>query len=489
MATGGSGGQARAGNGGLGGSGGGLGGGSGFSGAAGVTSAGSGGTMSVPMGWRCPTAAYRDGTCDCGCGVADVDCPDGEIESCEVCNQPGSCNGAPCPGRIYPNDPTDCTLAPLDWVCTARAFTDGTCHCGCGAVDADCQDDSIESCEVCNLPGSCSFGSCPGAIDATDNGICHVPGAWSCPEAYYGDDECDCGCGVPDVDCASSSVDVCERCFHGCSHSVCPGSIAPNDNRVCTGPSYDWRCQPRFYGDGSLCHCGCGAVDPDCTSPELELCEVCNVAGSCSAHPCPGIIDPENPTACDAPPEPEGWTCTEMWADGACDCGCGVVDIDCPDATPASCDTCHGCYSTLCPGSLVPGDTTACIPPPPAWHCDEHFWADGYTCDCGCGAVDLDCENASRSSCDQCPNESCSDPYCMDVRESDNSRCDDGLPEGWTCSRTVYGDQACDCGCGARDVDCSSTDRSACDFCNAPGSCSQTACPGTISATDNTTCQ
>jgi hypothetical protein len=63
------------------------------------------------------------------------------------------------------------------------------------------------------------------------------------------------------------------------------------------------------------------------------------------------------------------------------------------------------------------------------------------------------------------------------------------VPEGWTCSGAVYGDQACDCGCGAQDIDCPSTSRSACAFCNAPGSCSTTACPGTISATDNTICQ
>lgn len=40
---------------------------------------------------------------------------------------------------------------------------------------------------------------------------------------------------------------------------------------------------------------------------------------------------------------PEGWTCAPgYWSDGACDCGCGRVDPDCDDATATSCDHCAG---------------------------------------------------------------------------------------------------------------------------------------------------
>ncbi len=464
----------------------------GFSGAgsSGAAGAGTGGTSGLPFGWVCPADTYRDGTCDCGCGAKDVDCDDDDIDTCEVCDQPGACNGSPCPGRINPDDPAHCTPTPNGWGCAQRTYGDGVCHCGCGVADIDCPDDDIESCELCNAPGACSIGACPGAIDANDPAHCYVPPAWGCPTSFYGDGTCDCGCGVPDIDCASGLLESCERCYHGCSRSDCPGTIAPNDNRVCTLPPGTWRCQARFYGDGNLCHCGCGAIDPDCASPDRDLCERCNAEGSCSAQACPGIIDLENPMECDPPPVPDTWTCqTYLWANGTCDCGCGAVDVDCANSSPASCDTCIGCGSALCPGSLLPGDTTKCQPPPPQWECDEVYWADGYNCECGCGAMDIDCEGLSKEYCDNCPFESCStEPYCGDVRDNDNAHCDNGLPTGWTCIRTVYGDQACDCGCGAQDIDCPTTSRSDCDFCNAPGSCSTGACPGTISATDNRTC-
>jgi len=71
---------------------------------------------------------------------------------------------------------------------------------------------------------------------------------------------------------------------------------------------------------------------------------------------------------------------------------------------------------------------------------------------------------------------------------NDNAHCDGGPPAGWTCAGVTYGDLACDCGCGALDPDCANATSAACEFCNTPGGCSGGACPGTINPTDNSVC-
>jgi hypothetical protein len=64
---------------------------------------------------------------------------------------------------------------------------------------------------------------------------------------------------------------------------------------------------------------------------------------------------------------PAGWTCFPDYygaADG-CDCGCGVVDPDCADATAASCDFCGdvgtcGALGADC-SVLDPMNNAACL--------------------------------------------------------------------------------------------------------------------------------
>ena len=64
---------------------------------------------------------------------------------------------------------------------------------------------------------------------------------------------------------------------------------------------------------------------------------------------------------------PAGWTCLPWFygaADG-CDCGCGVIDLDCADATVASCEWCSypGSCSPIdfdCPGDIDPAQNWLC---------------------------------------------------------------------------------------------------------------------------------
>lgn len=314
--------------------------------------------------WDCPLEAWGDGQCDCGCGLRDVDCPDGDVASCEACNAAGSCNGAPCPGRIDAADNRFCQPPPLGWNCSWPSYADeGSCDCGCGIPDPDCAGSTPKDCDSCKLPGSCASArkdGCSTAIDPTDSSRCYVPEAWICYN-NYGDGVCNCGCGVIDVDCASSALAACEECNEGCSGSACPGKVSSANNALCTPPPPGWRCPEYRYRDLHFCDCGCGVPDPDCASSAVESCDWCNEEGSCSVRTCPGTIAPTNNAVCHQPAPPPWWTCPASdYADGVtCDCGCGAYDLDCPNEQPEVCDDCHSCGP--CPGSIYPTSNASCL--------------------------------------------------------------------------------------------------------------------------------
>lgn len=441
----------------------------------------------IPGAWRCTVFAYRDGHCDCGCGTVDPDCPSDAIEDCERCDATESCAVGTCPASIDPDDTTTCLEIPEDWACSETDYFDADCDCGCGIADPNCDDAELASCDTCNPSGGCSFGNCPGAIDPDDTTSCFVPEGWTCAAFDYGDDYCHCGCGVLDVDCASPSAEACDICWTGCSEDPCPGPIDEEDNTLCTGAPSAWQCEERFYGDGSLCNCGCGALDPDCETDTIDACDRCDFEGSCSALACPGSINPNSIGHCVQLQPPPDWRCPSYhYADGYCDCGCGAEDLDCDDTAIESCESCW--CGGACPGRVDPANTMECLPVPEQWRCDPYLYGDGYTCDCGCGVIDPDCPAATADSCQYCPaySGSCSSDYCEDIRPDDNAHCVDEVPTDWTCDADTFGDDACDCGCGAVDFDCASAD-SECDLCNAPGSCAEGDC-GQVDPTNNAVC-
>jgi hypothetical protein len=462
---------------------------------AGTGVAGSGGPT-IPPGWNCAAAAYGNGKCDCGCGARDSDCDSDDIDACESCNTTGSCDFRSCPGKIDPDNVTRCLAPPVDWTCSSFYYDDGNCDCGCGAVDLDCEDESVDSCEFCGAFGSCSGGDCPGPIDPENNAECKTPDGWTCPPNVYHDGHtCDCGCGILDPDCESASRNVCDRCSSGCSNEGCPGPIDAKDNTICTGVPSSWTCLARFFKDGQICNCGCGAHDPDCADDTIDSCDRCDFEGSCSARDCPGTIDRDNNAYCERPDPPTGWTCSwYQYGDGySCDCGCGVPDIDCAnDDDPALCTNCSACGSAACPGLVDPTDVGKCVPPPAEWECQLYYYGDGYYCDCGCGAPDPDCKGATKDQCTRCDaaGGSCSQYDCSGIQTNNNTLCTNSAPPEWTCPRRYYRDQACDCGCGARDPDCANGTLGVCKFCNDPGSCSTaaTCAQSTIDPANNGKC-
>ena len=381
---------------------------------------------------------------------------------------------------------------PPGWTCIPFTYGDGQCDCGCGVPDKDCADAELARCDVCNAVGSCSAGACPGRIDPEDVTACVSPPArWSCDPATYGDGTCNCGCGVVDVDCPDAMAASCELCDQSSCWPLHCSELIADDNAHCQSPPPAWNCSARLYRDGVRCDCGCGALDPDCESAGVEACDKCDSPGSCSAHACPGVIDPTSNGVCEQPPAPPGWQCPPgAYADGIeCDCGCGVEDLDCRDAAFDTCVRCLVCGGHgACEDTVDPADTTRCAAPPSGWICSADAFRDSI-CDCGCGIADVFCQGIELSYvCGNYPVEGCSAGNKSHIDPNHNAQCIVNVPDAWTCDRRYYDDGFCDCGCAVVDPDCPSDDVSACEQCDGDGSCGTEPCPGTIDPTDTAQC-
>ena len=247
---------------------------------------------------------------------------------------------------------TDCvgvgSCPPVVWTCNPNYYGDASCDCGCGSVDIDCADATNASCDFCGDTGSCSPPpglNCPAAIDPVNNAICIAIPPENCTNGV--DDDFD-----GDVDCDD----------HGCfGVGACPTPAG-------------WTCDAADYADGTICNCGCGIADPDCADATIASCDECNATGSCNLDfTCPGNINTTNNALCSPPPPEDCSNGTDDDFDG---------DTDCDDTDCLGVGTC----------------------PPVGWVCSPSYYASGIAgdCDCGCGAVDPDCADATPASCDYC---------------------------------------------------------------------------------------
>ena len=210
--------------------------------------------------------------------------------------------------------------------------------------------------------------------------------------------------------------------------------------------------------------------------------------GTASMMGSPGAAN----ASCNIGPPP-GWTCSAGFYDNndGCDCGCGVTDPDCADASSSSCQWCDNtgsCSTVTGCGDINPVDNAICGAPP-TWTCNASYYNAADGCDCGCGALDPDCADNSASSCQWCNNSgSCSTVTgCGDIDPTDNTTCT--APATWTCNPNYYNaNDGCDCGCGVTDPDCADTMASSCQWCDNVGSCSNTLGCSDIHPTMNAGC-
>jgi hypothetical protein len=301
----------------------------------------------------------------------------------------------------------------------------------------------------------------------------------------------DVGTSVVSVSVSSVSVSTSIASTNVSATSV-TGTTSQNVSSSATGgPPPGWKCDPSFYAHNDGCDCGCGVFDPDCANTSSNQCAFCDDPGSCSvAGGCPGSVNPANNAFC-LPVVPENcsnhidddfdglidcadpdclgqpgcapltWKCDPaFYLDSTCDCGCGALDPACANATSAACTNCNdagSCSSDFCPGFISAGDNAHCAPAVPE------------ICNNG-----IDDDQDSLVDCD--------DPDCQG-----HPGC---APIAWTCSLSFYKhNDGCDCGCGAFDPDCPDATAASCEFCNDAGSCDMSGnCPGNINPIKNGTC-
>lgn len=178
---------------------------------------------------------------------AAVDCGG----SCDACEAEPTCRDG-----VQNGDEAGIDCGGACRACEAVAgCTDGTQNGGeegvdCGGNCASCApgatcDDGVENgaeeevdcggdCAACEAAASCLDGIQNAAEEGVDcGGACArcreaAPEAWRCAEAWYDDQQCDCGCGAVDEDCASAGADACVA--DACATSQ---RVDPEDNARC----------------------------------------------------------------------------------------------------------------------------------------------------------------------------------------------------------------------------------------------------------------
>lgn len=231
-------------------------------------------------------------------------------------------------------------------------------------------------------------------------------------------------------------------------------------------PPLGWTCEPAAYEDGIVCHCACGAPDPDCAAGSLPVSgctndEICAPDGTCTSCGNAVVDDDE---ACDSAlpataecgplgyePGQVGCNAACEWAYDQCEpletCGNGQLDagelcdgasikadLDCTDygRTSGSLACATGCAIVTtgchtCGDGMIEATET----------CDDGGTANGNGCSSTCAVeTGFQC-TGSPSTCT---------PICGDGMIKGNEGCDDGDAFGNDgCSATCQVEQDCTC--------------------------------------------
>lgn len=250
----------------------------------------------------CPDSYLGAGDgCDCGCGVVDPDCPtplqasDCEYDVCATQDE------------VDPEDATQCRPieVPEGWTCLPSYYVDESCTCGCTAFDDKGCESPLQWQACSSSYNGCSEGQSPNLENPL---VCEeLPPGWTCGWKDFYDEDCDCGCGIPDPSCPANPR------FTECESDLCPGSSSPDPQDltqcISNAPQDNWSCDLALLFDGQQCDCGCGAIDPDCgDSPTAADCDLTHCPSGTELEPGSTSRCWED---CSPPSEPVGTaTCT-----------------------------------------------------------------------------------------------------------------------------------------------------------------------------------
>ena len=317
----------------------------------------------------------------------------------------------------------------------------------CG--DTFCNPITEDSC-ICpaDCPGlcDCGNGTCGAGEDECNCAAdCKDLTGWTCNTDWWNDGVCDCNCGLwESCDCVFGSCGGPGNCCDavhgaGCDVSQVQDCVCGQDP-YCCNVEWDANCVAKVET------LGCGLCGPT---------PVCG-DGSCTA----------GEDACGCPQDcwdPTDWTCAYGWfADGTCDCTCGVPDFC--DCNPGECGFCG---DNQCGAGENQCNCAADCWSPVGWFCDQAKWGDG-NCDCACGQVDsCDC---SLGDC----GEVCGDGTCEFLEDANNCCEDCGNCALMGCPSVCQCDPSC---CVAWTPDCqaqcngTSCGDATCQPCENVGSC------------------
>ena len=274
------------------------------------------GACGTPCELAQATATCEAGACKVGqCADGYADCDGDALNGCEVdlrsdpqhcgsCSQacmPSAdvnqlaCAAGSCMVDKCAQGHTDCNGVYVDG-CEIATATDVS-NCGsCGVTCSSLNTTGVSCGEgVCFPQCKAGFGSCGPKKNgcevklATDAAHCGACGnACSAANATAACIVGACGfngCNTGYADCNQKSVDGCEVAIGtdskncGACGKACNGSNGNCINGVCIG---FWTCEQSYYGGNDGCDCGCGKLDPDCSSALASACQYCEGNGSCS---------------------------------------------------------------------------------------------------------------------------------------------------------------------------------------------------------------
>ena len=284
--------------------------------------------------------------------------------------------------------------------CPNEWFLDADCDCGCQFCDAGCFDCELQDCGRPLCGPECLF--CWIGTKFENN----------CPLSWCGDSECDCGCQFTDSDCPGGTCECNSVCGNGICECECDETLdtCPSDCIAvpcAAGSAIELGVGEEYGLAGEMC------VETIASCPCEAACEFCN-DGNC------------NPA----------WN-----GDGVCDCGCQFCDIDCV-----------GVVDCCIPG---PSPAEVCVQVfPPALgsvSCPEPLTCIGDDPTCGTSVLD-----PGTGSYLFCPTYTSADVGDACVRlwiEEPDSSCD---PELWWRFNQVCscGNGFCEAGCGESCTNC-----------------------------------